>query len=57
MGNIFTKLQTGRTVYLRTNTSVIENYSEKGFVIHDANELNHASLEELMDFLEKEKNL
>lgn len=57
MGNIFTMLQTGRKVYLRTNTSMFENYSEKGFVIHDVNELDHASLEELMDFPEREKNL
>lgn len=57
MGNIFTMLQTGRKVYLRTNTSMFENYSEKGFVIHDVNELDHASLEELMGFPEREKNL
>lgn len=57
MGNISKMLRLGRKVYLRTNTSMYENYIEKGFIIHDVNELDSVSPEELVDFSEKEKNL
>lgn len=57
MGNILKMLKLGRKVYLQTNTSMYENYIKKGFIIHDVNELDHASLEELVDFPEREKNL
>jgi hypothetical protein len=57
MGNISAMLYLGKKVYLRSDTSMYENYSKQGFYIHDVNELDDISIEDLIKFDEKNHNI
>lgn len=57
MGNIFTMLQLCRKLYLKSNTSMYESYVNRGFVVHEVDELDTITLDELKNFSEKENNM
>lgn len=48
MGNISILLRLGRKVYLRSGTSMIENYRNNGFVCNELDELEHTSFNEFI---------
>lgn len=57
LGNIGALLYMGRKIYLRSGTSMYQNYKKLGFFCNDIEEIKNSNYEELSSFSHKKDNI